>query len=148
MDDTLTTARITVELPPLAQCVSLARVMVTGAARLFPGLDTDKLEGLLVAVSEACTNAIEAHQRAGFEGPVRLRVQPKADAFEVVVEDCGPGFDPADLPARPPSDHPEHLSIERGWGLGLMNALVDDLVFDLRGDGTCVHLIVRTDGID
>ena len=145
MERTLTTSRITVELPPLAECVSLARVMVSSAARLFPGIETDKVDGLLIAVSEACTNAIEAHQRAGFEGPVRVRLQPLDDAFEVVVEDCGAGFDPGAIPARPPADHPEHLSIERGWGIGLMNALVDDLVFDLRGDGTRVHLIVRTD---
>ena len=145
MAQTLTPARITVELPPLAECVGLARTMVSSASRLFPALDTDKLDGLLVAVSEACTNAIEAHQRAGFEGPVRLRLQPCDDGFEVVVEDCGLGFDPGSIPDRPPRDHPEHLSIERGWGIGLMNALVDDLVFDLRGDGTRVHLIMRTD---
>ena len=143
IDAPVGSARITLEMPPIPACVSLARGLVGSAARLLPNLDGDKIDGLLVAVSEACTNAIEAHQRAGFDTPVRLRLKAVDGEFEVVVEDFGSGFDPGRIPPRPPAGDPDHLAIERGWGIGLMDALVDDLVFDLRDDGTRVHLIVR-----
>lgn len=56
----------------------------------------DRLEDLKIAVSEATTNAIRAHERTGLEQPVVLRFgQRNGRAFEVTVVDAGPGFDPS-----------------------------------------------------
>ena len=100
----------------------------------------DRIDDLLVAVSEACTNAMEAQVRAGTAAPIDVAWTVDETIFEVQVTDHGDGFEPATLPARPPVSDPRHLEVERGWGIQLMRQLVDELVFDVTGDGMCVRL--------
>lgn len=104
------------------------------------GLAVDRIDDLVVAVSEACTNAMEAQLRAGVTAPLVVTCSVRAKFFEVRVRDRGSGFSPDALSPRPPLSDPGHLEVERGWGIQLMQQLVDDLVFDVTGAGTCVRL--------
>lgn len=119
--------------------VAHARAAVESAA-VRAALDRDRVDDLVVAVSEACTNAIEAQLRIGELSPVELTCTVDDGMLEVRVRDRGAGFEPAELRPRPPLHDPGHLDIERGWGIQLMQALVDELVFDLTEQGTCVLL--------
>ena len=138
-------AAICIDLPPAPQFVGLARTVTTWAAAMTPQLCADRVSDLTVAVSEACTNAMEAHQRAHVTAPVRLRVTAEGDELTVQIEDCGQGFHPDRLPPRPPRDDPRHLDIERGWGVQLIRALVDDVDYEATGSGTVVRLVMRGD---
>ncbi|MDQ6910182.1 MAG: ATP-binding protein, partial [Actinomycetota bacterium] len=63
--------------------------------------------------------------------------------LEVSVEDRGPGFDPASLPDHPPVTDPARLKFERGLGIPLIRALVDEVEISSSGQGTAVRLLMR-----
>jgi len=127
------------DVPARPDAIALGRAAARDAA-LDAGLPSEKVEDLVVAVSEACTNALEAQLAIGVTSPIELDLRLADGWFEVAVRDHGPGFSPADLPARPPLTDPRYLELERRWGIQLMRQLVDDLAFDVTATGTTVHL--------
>jgi anti-sigma regulatory factor (Ser/Thr protein kinase) len=65
------------------------------------------LDDLKVAVTEACSNAIDAHRAAHGAGPVQIRCDLSEDGVSVEIVDRGAGFDPdrvATLPAATPTN--------------------------------------------
>ena len=50
------------EVPAVPAYVGLTRTIVTNLAASLPGIDDDRLDDLRIAVSEACTSAIDAHE--------------------------------------------------------------------------------------
>jgi serine/threonine-protein kinase RsbW len=129
------------EVPAQPAFVGVARSVVAAVASAIDGIDDDRLEDLRVAVSEACTNAVEAHRRDAVDERIVVRCTSTADHLEVCIEDSGDGFDPDSLPDTP---DPDSLS-ERGWGIQLIEALVDDVTFRRTAGGTAVDLVVRFD---
>ena len=130
---------VRLEIPALPAFVGVARTVVAAIATSVPGIDDDRLEDLRIAVSEACTNAVEAHQAVGRDQRIVLRCLIESEALQIRVEDSGNGFDPTAVPLPPVGD-PSQLNSERGWGLQLIRALVDDVTFMPTNEGTAVHL--------
>ncbi len=130
-----------VRIPVRPDAVLRARETVRRAATAA-GLSNDRIDDLVVAVSEACTNAMEAQLRVGARAPIEVTCSLDDEAFEVQVRDHGDGFEPGDIQPRPPVRDPGHLDVERGWGIELMRQLVDEVIFDVTGDGMCVRLRV------
>ena len=133
---TTTGELVRLELPAQPAFVGVARSVVAAVAGSLDGIDDDRLEDLRVAVSEACTNAIgaHAHDDAAVGGRVVLRCSVVDDRFEVVIEDSGAGLDPSALPDTDAG----------GWGLQLIEALVDSVTFATAGEGgTSVELVMR-----
>ena len=73
---------------------------------------------------------------------VVLRWRDEPDRLEVDVQDHGPGFDPSTLPERPSVADPMRPNYERGLGVPLMRALVDEVEFASSDDGTSVIMIL------
>lgn len=133
---------IRLDIPALPAFVGVARVVVASVATTVDGIDDDRLEDLRIAVSEVCTNAVEATLADGADPRVILRCVLAGDALEVHIED---GV------AR----HGSHAATstaagvdgaERGWGLQLVRALVDDVSFadgGGGGGGSSVRLVVQ-----
>src|SRR5687768_16191493 len=119
---------IQLEIPARAEFVALARLVVSALASARRALADDRIDDLKLAVSEACTNAIEAHG-SDIDENVVLRCFEGDDRLEVTVEDKGPGFDPAALPEHPPVTDPDRLNFERGLGIPLIRTLVDEVDF-------------------
>ena len=134
---------IELEIPARAEFVALARLVVSALASSDSSLADERIDDLKLAVSEACTNAIEAHDAAGSQERVLVRCRAAEDALEVCVEDRGEGFDPAELPDHPPVTDPDRLKFERGLGIPLIRALVDEVEFSSTGHGTAVRLVMR-----
>ncbi|HEX3622818.1 MAG TPA: ATP-binding protein [Acidimicrobiales bacterium] len=134
---------IELEIPARAEFVALARLVVSALAASDSNLADERIDDLKLAVSEACTNAIEAHDAAGSDERVLVRCRADDDLLEVCVEDRGQGFDPAELPDHPPVTDPDRLKFERGLGIPLIRALVDEVEFSPTGQGTAVRLIMR-----
>jgi serine/threonine-protein kinase RsbW len=124
---------VELRVPPSAQYVGLARLVVTAAARQA-GMTNDRLEDLKIAVSEATANAILAHNEAGEDRPVVLQFGPTAnDHFGVTIADAGFPTEGSSLEAL----------AERGDGGGLSLTLIRGLadVVDFEGgSGTSVHM--------
>jgi len=139
---------VRLEIPAQPAFVGVARVVVASVATTVEGIGDDRLEDLRIAVSEACTNAVEAHLADGVDQRVVLRCVLDGDALEVHVEDSGGGFDGArgGAPDEVATDGLDD-GAERGWGLQLIRALVDDVEFSIasHGAGTSVRLVVRRD---
>jgi anti-sigma regulatory factor (Ser/Thr protein kinase) len=100
-------------LPAAPESAPVARAIVHEAA-IAHGLEDDAAWDLMLATSEAMTNAI-VHGRACRRG-ILLRVLPAADSMNVEVCDCG-RFD-AELP--PPDPDSTH-----GRGMPIIAAVVD-----------------------
>jgi len=134
---------IELEIPARAEFVALARLVVSALAASDSNLADERIDDLKLAVSEACTNAIEAHDAAGSDERVLLRCRTDDDSLEICVEDRGHGFDPSQLPDHPPVTDPDRLKFERGLGIPLIRALVDEVEFSPTGHGTAVRLVMR-----
>ncbi|MEX1280758.1 MAG: SpoIIE family protein phosphatase [Acidimicrobiia bacterium] len=90
------------------------------------GLDGRTRERLGTAVSEAVMNAIEHGSQGDPDAPVDVAVRADADRVRVTVRDRGAG--PADVVPTP--DIEAKLAGEqspRGWGLFLIEKMVDDV---------------------
>lgn len=135
-------AVVELEIPARPDFLSLARLVITGAANIEPSFSDDRIEGLRIAVSEAVTNAIEAHASVGARERVVLRCDLAEDRIEVEVIDRGAGFDPDQAVAAPAPEHPDRLLHEGGLGLPLMRQLVDETEFRASPSGTVVRLVV------
>ena len=128
------------EIPASAEYIAIARLVVSSLASSRRDLADDRIDDLKLAVSEACTNAIEAHGAADSSEHVRIQVRENNDKFEVTIEDRGQGFDPATLPEHPPVTDPDRLNFERGLGIPLIRTLVDLVEFVPSAKGTAVRL--------
>ncbi|MGH9184170.1 MAG: ATP-binding protein [Acidimicrobiales bacterium] len=135
------------EFPALPAFVGVARTLVAAVAITVDGIDEARREDLRIAVSEACTNAVEAQLSGGLVQLVTLRCLADEERFEVRIEDSGAGFDPAALRPRP-AVGPELLRSERGWGLQLIRALVDEAHFTSTSTGTAVRLVLHRGAVE
>ena len=133
---------VELEIPARPEFVSLARLVVSSLASSRRDLADDRIDDLKLAVSEACTNAIEAHGAVATDDHVVVRLIEGDDRLEVLIDDSGRGFDPATLPEHPPVTDPERLNFERGLGIPLIRTLVDEVAFDSGDDGTSVKLTI------
>lgn len=130
------------DIPARPEYVAIVRLVVSSLAAARRALVDERLDDLKLAVSEACTNAMEAHRSAGVEAPVTIKVVEGPERLEVHVNDRGPGFDPKRLSEHPPVTDPDRLNFERGLGIPLIRTLVDDVVFVATDQGTSARLIL------
>ena len=135
---------IEIQIPPRPDYVSLVRVVVAAAAELEPTLEPLRIDDLRVAVSEATTNAIQAHIRSGCTRPVRVTCRSAGGRVSVVVSDEGPGFDADSLLAVPPSESPARLGRESGMGISIIRALADEFHVRSGPHGTEACLILNS----
>jgi serine/threonine-protein kinase RsbW len=94
--------------------------------------DIDEEQGYKITLlaTEAATNAIEHGNEMDASKNVHVTFAGFDDRFEVVVEDEGPGFDPATTPDPLAA---ANLMASGGRGIFLMRELADELSFDNGG---------------
>jgi serine/threonine-protein kinase RsbW len=110
---------VELEIPARPDFLAVIRMVVTAFAHLHPEYGDEQIDDLRLAVSEACTNAIDAHQATATDDRVLVRCCGSTDEIEIVVRDRGGGFDPGDLEPHPPVTDPARLDYERGLGVPL-----------------------------
>jgi serine/threonine-protein kinase RsbW len=136
-------AVVELAIPARPAYLSLVRLVVDAAVgSLAPGLASARLDDLKIAVTEACSNAIEAHEAIYAEGPVVVRCLVGDDHVTVQVVDRGRGFDPDRVETLPAATDPRRLRHESGLGIPLMRTLTDEVAFTPADDGTTVSLTV------
>ncbi len=135
---------IEIEIPARTDYVSLVRLVIAEVAALESSLEPERIDDLRVAVSEATTNAVQAHIRSGRTQSVRVSCRCGDGTVLVKVADQGPGFDVDALPEMPPVENPARLGHESGMGLSLIRELADELSIDSSSAGTELRLLFRT----
>lgn len=131
-----------IEIPPTFEHLAMVRSVLSSALEAEPALKEERMQDLRLAVSEGTTNAIEAHNRAGIDAPVSIRITVAEKKVTVKISDQGGGFDPTKLKKHPPVTDPERLEYERGLGVTLMRRLSDDCTITPTKTGTTVTLVV------
>lgn len=120
---------IEMKVPAQPEYVGIIRLTLSGVASRM-GYTDDEIEDLKIAVSEACTNAVQHAYKEDKTGEVSIRFGVFEDRLEVIVADEGDSFDfdqkQQDLGPYTPSHTVDQLS-EGGLGLYLMETLMDEV---------------------
>jgi serine/threonine-protein kinase RsbW len=123
-------------IPAKAEYIVLGRLALTSFARVRP-LSAEELSDLKLALTEACTNAVQHSYEQG-QGVVEILYELLPDRLVIEVSDSGEGFVPPD---SRPSD-PGELS-EGGLGIAIIRALSDELEIGERDGGGSTLRIVK-----
>jgi len=155
-------ATVEVTFTPLPAHVRTARLVATAVARRS-GVDEALLDEVRLAVGEACSRAVEAHQRHCPAEPVRIEMTDQDERFVVTVSDhapTAPARPSASGPAAPAaaSDSAGHDSagqdgagyegagydggsaIPAGFGLAVISGLADDVRVLSTSSGVSVRM--------
>jgi anti-sigma regulatory factor (Ser/Thr protein kinase) len=139
---------VELELPARPEVVSVARLIIGALVAADPLFDEERSADLRLAVSEACTNAIQAELAGHVDAPPDPEAEPIVmrcvlgdGRIEVAITDHGGGFDPEGLEAHPDVTSPERLDYEGGLGIPLIKMLADHLEFRPTADGTTVVML-------
>jgi serine/threonine-protein kinase RsbW len=126
--------RYTLVFPARPEYLVLARLALTGVARLAP-VDEEALADLRLAVTEAAANACRhAYGDDGGDVTVHLALR-EDDLLEVVVEDDGPGFDEETV-----EQWDAQALGEDGMGIAIIRAVAENVEIGPRQDGTGTRL--------
>ena len=126
--------RFTLVIPARPEYLLLARLALTGVARLAQA-DEEALADLRLAVTEAAANACR-HAYEDGQGDVTIQLTLSDDnQLEVVVEDDGPGFESESVAEW----RAEELG-EDGMGLAIIRAIADDVEIGPRASGSGTRL--------
>jgi anti-sigma regulatory factor (Ser/Thr protein kinase) len=141
-------ALIELDLPSRPEVVSVARLVVGSLALAEPSFDEERAADLRLAVSEACTNAVQAQSAADGSRPIRLRCRVSTASIEVSVRDEGGGFDLDAVQRSVDLTDPRRLEYEGGLGIPLIRLLADSAEFRRLDDGTEVVMTFGPVGPD
>jgi serine/threonine-protein kinase RsbW len=151
-------ATVEVTFTPLPVHVRTARLVATAVARRS-GVVDPLLSEVRLAVSEACSRAVEAHMRHCPGEPIKVALTDDGEQFEVVVTDAVPDAGhggPAGtveangnsaVPSAVPAgfgdglaDGEVPLRLPDGVGLAVIAGLADDVHVAPAGSGTSVTM--------
>jgi serine/threonine-protein kinase RsbW len=123
---------LSVALPRESVSVPVVRRLAGQALRAF-GVDDSDVDDVMLAITEACANVID---HAGATDTYDVKIELSADRCAITVVDQGGGFDADQVPLSVSKD------AERGRGLALMRALVDNVAFRNEPQaGAVVHMV-------
>lgn len=128
---------ISLSIPNNAEYVGVVRLAVAGlAARL--NYSVDDVENIKIAVSEACSNAIQyAYEDKGI---ITITCTVEPTELTIQISDTGRGFRPTS-PQTKDFDNPEHDNQGLGLGMTFINCLMDEAnVESTPGEGTTVTM--------
>lgn len=136
--------RVTMTLPRDSRYIATVRLTLAGLATRM-GFDYQAIEDMKVAVSEACTNAIEhaAPAVGEQEDVVTVTFIEHPRSLEIQVADQGPGFDPTDKRLW----ENKGPAAEDGLGLFLIRSLMDKVCIEKGVPvGMVVCMVKRLEG--
>ncbi|MGH2807359.1 MAG: ATP-binding protein [Actinomycetota bacterium] len=127
---------VEIAIPPRSPYVGVVRLAVSSLARTA-GLDEEKVDDIRIAVSEACTNAVLAHEESGSHDPVAITWSDVAERIEIDVDQA------VATPDDPATTDSAGFSTRSVLSGSLLESLVDECTFTPRpGGGTRTHLVV------
>lgn len=114
--------QITLTIPSLSEYVGVARLTASGIASRMTFTHED-IEDIKIAVSEACTNAVQ-YAYGAKTGDITLTFTIRDQSLEVRVKDDGKGFD-ASIPVDSAAALNDPDKIGLGLGIVFMRSLMD-----------------------
>ena len=117
--------------PRLLRCVrELLRVYLSEQ-----GLEEDRICSIVLAVDEACSNAIKHSYGGACERPLEISMHFGIEGLEVVIRDCGKPVTPEHT--RPPKEQQVDIQSLRPGGLGLkvLYQVFDEVRYERNSEG-------------
>ncbi len=129
--------QVELRIPRKPEFVRLARATAWALAAQLDFV-ISHADDIKLAVSEACTNAVE-HVPPGQSDEIVVRFLVDPSRLTVEVVDGGPGFSVGE--GEPPAEMNQPGESERGLGLIIIQSIMDevDVVCDAK-TGTCVRM--------
>lgn len=100
----------------------------------------DRIEDLKTAVAEACMNAIEHGNKLDDTTRVGVKLTLDKDRLQVTVHDKGGGIGKVRAPDL--DSQIEGKTEPGGWGIFLIENLMDEVSFESSADGNVVRMII------
>jgi len=100
----------------------------------------DRVEDLKTAVAEACMNAIEHGNKLDATTRVGIRLVVDKDKLQIAVQDQGNGV--AKMRTPDIESRMEGKLDPRGWGIFLIENLMDEVTFESTAEGGVVKMII------
>ena len=122
---------------PMVPDMELVAAQAAAVLGGFAGLGADKIQEAKVALIEACINAFEHSQSK--DGRLRIDLDVDAGALVIAISDRGHGFDVG--AARKRRGEPREPRGGRGWGLELIEEMVDQVCIESDQNGTIITMI-------
>lgn len=131
------------KVPAKTEYIAVVRLTVSGVANRM-GFSYDDIEDIKVAVSEACTNAVEHAYDTDEEGFMTVGFGVYPDRLDIMVLDRGQSFSMEDVRGSlGPVD--SDMSVEQlnegGLGLFLIESLMDKV--EINGDSGVVVMMTK-----
>lgn len=124
---------------PMAPDMEVVASQAASSLATFIGMSPDRVDEVRLAVVECCINAFE-HSRSEdrkVDITFGLLGDAEPDTLEIQVHDDGVGFSPADV-EDPKIEAKLRGSRKRGWGLKIMQGLMDEVEILSGSHGTTV----------
>jgi serine/threonine-protein kinase RsbW len=136
----------TITIPSATRYLKRVRRFVDQQATAA-GLPERAVDEMMLAVDEACANAIEHAYGGRANGTVEVTTERAPGLFTVIIRHTGVPFDPSTY--QPPDvARSIHERRKGGFGVALMHRLVDTVEFRHRGGASEVCLVKRLNGND
>jgi serine/threonine-protein kinase RsbW len=142
-------ATVEVTFTPLPAHVRTARLVATAVARRS-GVDESLLDEVRLAVGEACSRAVEAHQLHCPAEPVKIEMSDQGERFTVAVSDHAPASSPSagangatvtgPVNGGAPAVAIHDDSVPVGFGLAVISGLADDVRVSTTSSGVTVTM--------
>ena len=108
-------------------------------------MSSDKIDEVKMAVIEACLNACEHSQaeRREIEMVFSILGRDEPESLQITVRDGGVGFgtDAGDKRPEPSRKKESKVLHKRGWGLQIIEGLMDEVLIESGSSGTTVVMV-------
>jgi len=123
----------------MAPDMELVASQAASALAGFVGMSPDRVDEVRMAVVEACINAFEHSHAAIRKVDITFRVRgtERPESLEITVHDNGVGFAPGDV-EDPRIEEKLRGDRKRGWGLKIIQGLMDEVRIQSGSRGTTV----------
>jgi anti-sigma regulatory factor (Ser/Thr protein kinase) len=123
---------------PMVPDMEIAASKTAEAVAEVMQLDEDKTAEVSMALIEACLNSFE-HSHSD-DRKVYITFRVKGDMLTIILRDRGAGFDPKSVEEPDLKKKLRPGIRKRGWGLKLMESMMDSIEIDSGSDGTVITM--------
>ena len=119
--------------------ITVGQIAVAAAGHLY--LDYIQIEEIRLAVIEACINAVEHSESA--DRKIHVIIRLFEEILEIIIQDFVEGFDIVQFRDRIAHRNTGDTKkmIKRGWGLTLIESLMDQVDVTSSAKGTAIRMV-------
>ena len=140
MMDQAALREVTLTLPMLPDMEIAASKTATAMAE-YMSMSPDRIDEVRMAVVEACINAIEHSGAPDRKVHIKFSIlgDPVPERLQIEISDLGVGFEPGEVEV-PRIEEKLTANRKRGWGLKIIEGLMDEVVVKTSSHGTTVRM--------